>query len=134
MGKDIALTGKIDTEHRARQDVSPRAFSDDLFFFRHPAANIRGNVRGSRVARVAIPSANAHPHASRRHPERSRGIPLNDVKVLLRDSSTSPRFARNNHAPTTDFGGTGPGRPLANIREAPDVSTTRRSGEAHPGS
>jgi hypothetical protein len=50
MGKDIALTGKIDTEHRTRQDLSHSTFGDDLFFFRHRAANIRRNACLSRLA------------------------------------------------------------------------------------
>src|SRR4051812_12221106 len=35
MCKDVALTGKIDSEHRARQDLGHGAFGDDLFFLRH---------------------------------------------------------------------------------------------------
>jgi hypothetical protein len=38
------LTRKIDTEHRPRKDLSHSTFGDDLFFFRHRAANIRRNV------------------------------------------------------------------------------------------
>ena len=49
MGKDIALTRKIDTEHRARQHLSHSAFGDDLFFFRHRMANICRNTCLSRL-------------------------------------------------------------------------------------
>jgi hypothetical protein len=48
MRKDIALARQIDTEHRARQDVGHSAFSDDLLFLRHRAANIRGKAHRSR--------------------------------------------------------------------------------------
>ena len=49
MGKHIPLTRKIDTEHGAGQDLSHCAFGYDLFFFRHRAANIRGNASLSRL-------------------------------------------------------------------------------------
>src|SRR5262249_15116673 len=103
MGKDIASAGEIDTKHRARQDVGHSAFGDDLLFLRHRAANIRGNACGSRLAQA-----------------RSGGRSF----VRGRDADSM--------VGVTDFGGTGPARPLANILEAPDVSTTRRSCEAHP--
>ena len=35
MGKNIALSGQIDPEHRARKHLGNSAFGNDLFFFRH---------------------------------------------------------------------------------------------------
>lgn len=35
MGEDVALPGKIDPKHRARQHLRDDSFRDDLFFFRH---------------------------------------------------------------------------------------------------
>src|SRR5215471_4803642 len=49
MGKDIALTRKIDTEHGARQHLSHSTFGDDLLFLRHRVANIRWNACLSRL-------------------------------------------------------------------------------------
>ena len=40
MRKDIALPGKIDAEHRPRQNLRHSALRNDLFFLRHCAANI----------------------------------------------------------------------------------------------
>src|SRR5262249_18391267 len=54
MRKHIALARKIDTEHRARQDLSHSAFGDDLFFLRHRAPNIRTKLRGSRITHAYI--------------------------------------------------------------------------------
>src|SRR5437667_3495202 len=41
MGEDIALAGKIDTKHRARQHLRHRPFRHDLFFLRHCAKHNR---------------------------------------------------------------------------------------------
>jgi hypothetical protein len=47
MRKDIALAGKIDAEHRSRQNLSDGALRDDLFFLCHCAPNIPWTTRGS---------------------------------------------------------------------------------------
>src|SRR5215469_2458458 len=62
MCKDIALAGKIDAEHRARQNLGHGAFCDDLFFLRHRAPNIRGDAHRSRVGLQG--AAISSPHCS----------------------------------------------------------------------
>src|SRR4029077_4633717 len=109
MRKHIALAGKIDAEHRSRQDLCHSALSDDLFFLRHCAANIRASARRSRLA-----------------PPQGAAIsspPLSGDRLSLKEPRrfSAPRFS-----------GTVPAKALAGIREAPHVSTTRRSGEAPP--
>jgi hypothetical protein len=47
MREDIALTREIHPEHRPRQNLRHRTFGDDLFFFRHGAANISDRANGS---------------------------------------------------------------------------------------
>src|SRR5262245_51676544 len=44
MRKDIALAGKVDAEHRSRQNLRYGTLGDDLLFLRHCAANIRASA------------------------------------------------------------------------------------------
>ena len=54
MGKNIALSGEIDTEHRARQHLSHRTFGHDLSFLWHRAEYIRRGALLNRRGQLSI--------------------------------------------------------------------------------
>src|SRR3954451_19777338 len=62
MCKDVALAGKIDAEHRSRQNLRHSAFGDDLFFLRHQATNIRANATAFKERRSLVGRAPAARH------------------------------------------------------------------------
>jgi len=111
MRKDIALPGKIDAKHRPGQNLRHGAFSDDLFFFRHRAANIprqRTTLKTSTSQGAAV--SNPLPPAD------LEIVPNVGVEKLLWLALTGIARAKGS----------------AGIPEAPRVSTTRRCGEARP--
>src|SRR6266446_4351448 len=76
MRKDIALAGKIDAEHRSRQNLRHSALGDDLLFLRHYTVNIRASARRSRSR-----------YTSRKHScprvARTENYPRHDLAELL---------------------------------------------------
>ena len=111
MRKDIALAGKIDAEHRSRQNLRHGALRDDLFFLRHCAANIPRQLTPLKASAFQGAAISSPPFLGE----------LETVAATVLEK-----------IPSITLNGTVPAKVLASIREAPHVSTTRRSGEARP--